>query len=296
MNTIRISTPGKWILLGEHSVIRERPALVFPLTSRSLELRFTPQSGITPIPSGPWKAPFEIAQTRLATFLREQGRELCFPEGRIEIESNLPMAAGLGSSAALAVAVARLAMHFGLLEENFLFAASLAIEDGFHGKSSGMDIAAVIAASPLLFQRGREPQKLGLAWQPKIFLCDSGERSSTSSSVARVENLRLVDEKKFLSLDENMAAAVEMARAALAKKENESFARLAHAIEMGAHSFREWDLISEKIDDKINFLRAEGAHAVKPTGSGGGGFILSLWKDDPPARLLENLFPLVPAF
>lgn len=35
----------------------------------------------------------------------------------------------------------------------------------------------------------------------------------------------------------------------------------------------------------MNRLTAEGALAVKPTGSGGGGFVLSLWDRQPPESL-----------
>jgi mevalonate kinase len=283
--------------LGEHSVIREHPALVFPLISRSLCLSYTPRAGIEAIPPAPWRTPFQIAMERLKDFLRQHGQVFSIPPGEIEISSDLPMAAGLGSSAALAVALARLAIHLEQMDEKLLFRASLAIEDGFHGKSSGMDIAAVIAKAPLLFQRGIEPKPFKPAWHPNIYLCDSGERSSTSASVAKVESIRQFDPKKFFALDQIMAEAVADAKIALANDDEKSFERLALAMEKGARCFREWQLISPKIDDKFRLLSRAGARAMKPTGSGGGGFILSLWKEKPANIFLEdNKTQLISAF
>jgi mevalonate kinase len=36
-------------------------------------------------------------------------------------------------------------------------------------------------------------------------------------------------------------------------------------------------------------LLEAGACAIKPTGSGGGGYILSLWQKDPPAAITSKL-------
>src|SRR4051794_8275736 len=42
MKAFSTRTFGKWILAGEHAVLRGSPALAFPLTARSLELEFEP--------------------------------------------------------------------------------------------------------------------------------------------------------------------------------------------------------------------------------------------------------------
>ena len=40
MRSFECRTFGKWILAGEHTVIRGGPALVFPVSSMALELQF----------------------------------------------------------------------------------------------------------------------------------------------------------------------------------------------------------------------------------------------------------------
>jgi mevalonate kinase len=39
-------------------------------------------------------------------------------------------------------------------------------------------------------------------------------------------------------------------------------------------------------------LEKAGAAAVKPTGSGGGGYVLSLWAGEVPASLKAQLVPI----
>ena len=39
--------------------------------------------------------------------------------------------------------------------------------------------------------------------------------------------------------------------------------------------------MSEGLQQHMNHLLSSGAIAVKPTGSGGGGFVLSLWEKRP---------------
>jgi mevalonate kinase len=41
----------------------------------------------------------------------------------------------------------------------------------------------------------------------------------------------------------------------------------------------------------MEMLKKAGAVAVKPTGSGGGGYVLSLWTTQPPEELLSKLIP-----
>ena len=95
-------------------------------------------------------------------------------------------------------------------------------------------------------------------------------------------------------IDEQMRDAVIVAEAALMKSGEESFSELARAIELACSCFVQWDLVNGEIGTHMQMLRSRGAAAVKPTGSGEGGFVLSLWKSAPPADLLNQLISLNP--
>lgn len=264
---------GKCILLGEHSVVRGAPALVWPLTSKGLTLRWehSPGAGLT-AGKNDYSEAFLGALRHALSFI---GRAL---PGKWEfsIESDIPVRAGLGSSAALSVAITQFLQRQKLYDGD-PFALALELENIFHGKSSGIDVAATLSASPIQFQRGKPPEALELAWEPRLYLSDSGLRSATKACVEQVSRMERPD------LDARMAAAVGRAREALANPNG--FGDLATALNEAGAVFEAWKLIPEEVKTQIGELRKAGARSVKPTGSGNGGFVLSLWDQVPPAGL-----------
>lgn len=279
-----VSVPGKWILAGEHAVIRNHPAIVFPLLSRKLELRFSDSMDFGAI-APELESAISRAFSGAEKFLAQKQRRFHIPRGNFSIASTIPLSAGLGSSAALCVALGRFLVHAGTIREPELFDCARAMEDIFHGKSSGMDLAVAIHESPLRYQRESGAYKIALGWNPKFYLSDSGIRSSTADSVRKVEALRSKNRGHFESLDQKMRASVDEALRALEGTEAASLDRLSGAIQAAYECFSDWDLIPAAVQEKITALKANGALAAKPTGSGAGGFILSLWKNPPPQGL-----------
>ncbi|MGC8107782.1 hypothetical protein, partial [Salmonella enterica] len=70
-----------------------------------------------------------------------------------EVESTLPVGAGLGASAALSVAVGRWFVSRNAIEETKLFEFCRELENLFHGESSGVDVAVAIESRGLHFER-----------------------------------------------------------------------------------------------------------------------------------------------
>lgn len=278
----KILAHGKCILLGEHSVVRGGPALVFPLRSRKLNLSWRPArpgAGLVSAP-GEFHSPLTLALPALA---KQSGLPHGLGDWEIRVESEIPTRAGLGSSAALSVALVRFASEAGAHFPD-TFSAALALENLFHGRSSGIDVAASLSDGPIRFRRGEGPAPLELRWQPKLYLADTGLRSATKECVEKVE--RLGD----ATLDLRMTAAVERAEKALASTDKAAGCRaLASAINEGAEVFALWSLVPEEVRRKMQTVREAGALAVKPTGSGDGGYLLSLWDCDPKAEVARGL-------
>lgn len=266
---MKIVVPGKWILTGEHAVVRNAPAIVFPLLSRTLTLE--ERVGHQAIES-----PLQEALKKI---------ELTFDNNlklsHLHLSSDIPLCAGLGSSAALSVAVARYLKENQLIFDDEVLEKALEFENIFHGTSSGLDLAAVVANGPIFFRKGSLPAPLELAWTPKIFLHDTGTRSSTKECVEHVVMQNRED------LDQLMMLSVETARMALRLSEADGISVLQDSILTAAKCFHEWQLMNPESIDLEQKLYAAGALAVKPTGSGNGGFLLSLWNNDPPEEFAQ---------
>ena len=138
-------------------------------------------------------------------------------------------------------------------------------------------MASVLSSVPIRYMRSLPPQDLSMAWRPRLFLADTGLRSSTKDCVAKVAKAARPD------LDERMARAVTEAIGALLSEQADCTEALAGAMKLAASCFEEWGLGADEALTKR--LTAGGALAVKPTGSGGGGYLLSLWSEAPPAEL-----------
>ena len=76
------------------------------------------------------------------------------------------------------------------------------------------------------------------------------------------------------------------------KHKKQTLSLLKEALNLGEDCFQQWGLISHDLKQHINKLKNEGATAVKPTGSGLGGYVISLWDTPPAPSLKEKLIAL----
>jgi len=148
------SAPGKLILFGEHAVVFGEPAL-----STAIDLR----TEVFARPHGVWLADGMGLDEPRYRYVKEaaarawSGGPLWF-----EIRSMIPVASGLGSSAAVSVAVVRaLNDHFGgrltMAEVSDL---AFRVELLHHGTPSGIDNTVIAFGRPVYFMRGRPIEML----------------------------------------------------------------------------------------------------------------------------------------
>ncbi len=305
MQDFSVTVHGKWILAGEHSVLRGCPALAFPVYGKHLALTWSdPDSAFSCSFGGDRGQEFQILFAgvfdRAMEILNRSG-DLKLKRGHFHIESTLPVGAGLGASAALAVAVGRWFVAEGAIQESRLFEFCREIENLFHGESSGVDVAVAIESRGLLFSRNSGFEAFDPQWQPTWYISYSGARGITSECVTKVKAMIAKDPAKGELLDQKMRKAVDLAYESLMRKTQASntsdelqmrFQKLAEAIELSSSCFKSWGLADGELGRHLEWLRQSGAVAVKPTGSGGGGFALSLWRDRPSKEVEAKLIPV----
>lgn len=294
METFETRTFGKWILCGEHAVLRGCPALVFPVPSCYLDLRYRKGGDSLHIEFAGEKGEELrlLAWGVLDNALDKLGKNRNELTGEMTFESSLPVGAGLGASAALCVAIGRWIEWKGWIKRDEVYDFCRSLEDLFHGESSGVDIAVSLSGEGIQFTRNGERTPVKPSWSPQWYLSYSGQRGVTSECVQKVKRLGETDPEKATRLDEQMKEAVAKAAQALKANESEGYEQLIQAIGKANDCFVQWGLTGGELGQHLEQLRQAGAIAVKPTGSGGGGYALSLWKQDPPESLLPQLLKL----
>jgi mevalonate kinase len=200
----------------------------------------------------------------------------------------MPFGRGLGASAALSVALAKAAQP---TEERGIFELAWALEHLFHGTSSGADVAGALAAHPLVYEAATPfQQPLPLAWSPVFYLTDSGTAVPTADAIATVARLRAQDPHLADGLDTQMKEATRGVIEALGREGGE--AQLSDALHQVSDCFNQWGLVTPAMAALMTALRSAGAQAVKPTGAGLGGMVLSFWQTPPPLSFLDRLIPV----
>lgn len=296
MKTYSTQVPGKWILAGEHAVLRGVPAVVFPLRSRVLDLSYVASEAATQINLSLHGEHGEELRLLLwgvierACEMKNISRSSL--TGELSIKSSIPVGAGMGASAALCVAVTKWMNYLGYVSKEEMFEFARSLENLFHGESSGVDIAVSLSGQGLHYERGQTPRELVPRWTPQWYISYSGKRGVTLDCVRKVKDFLAAHPTTGAQLDQDMRAAVALCEKALVENE-EAQGRdlLCEGIRQARAVFDKWGLTEGAPQTHMELLLKYGALAVKPTGSGGGGYVLSLWNSPPPAELASQLIP-----
>jgi mevalonate kinase len=288
-------TYGKWILAGEHAVLRGSPALAFPLIGRSLQLGYEPHSKALDVQfRGEHGTDYKLLFYGVIENALSQLKISQPLTGTFTVDSSLPVGTGLGASAALCGAVARWCEGQGWVAPGELYEFARRLEDLFHGESSGVDLAVSLGGRGVRFVRNGEQKVIQNVWSPKLYLSYCGQRGMTSECVAKVKQLFESDRALAQKLDKQMHLAVDLAEKALINKESVGTAAIKESLELALACFEQWGLCKGDLAHHIRHLKESGALAAKPTGSGGGGYVLSLWSDSPPVSLQSLLVSAFP--
>lgn len=287
----QVQVPGKWILFGEHAVIRGSPAVVFPLRSRFLNLSYLKNSEEFKIHiTGLCASDLEmIIWSVMEKALSELNVKRSDLKGALNIHSNIQFGAGMGASATLAVGLTLFFKHLNVLSlDSFLFAKKL--EDLFHGESSGVDVAVALHQKPLIFEKNKENIFFDTNKLPYLYLSYTGQRGVTKDCVNKVKAFIQADSVQALTVDDRMkSVAQDFINARFNWTESEWISQLNKA----QSCFESWGLVPSAVEQHIQKLKKAGAKACKLTGSGNGGYVLSLWSTQPnPAEIDVELIPV----
>lgn len=288
METSNFSTTvhAKWMLAGEHAVLRGKPAIVFPIQDKMLNLQYHEKSDIKTDFLGDYSDDIHMLFWGVVEHALELlHKPLAKLSGVFKITNFIPMGAGMGLSAALCAAVSRYMAWKEWIKESEIFTFAKKLEDIFHSESSGVDIAGAISDNGIIYTKDGAMTPIVQNWKPKWYLSYTDQVGITSMCVKKVKELWKQNPTLAARIDDNMHDSVTMAIEALQLKETQGLPLLVAAINKAHLCFTQWGLTGGKVEQHINFLLQSGAMAAKPTGSGDGGYALSLWNNSPPKEL-----------
>lgn len=294
---ISYSAPAKVILSGEHAVVYGKPALVSAINLRlkfSLTIlersRLRQGFGGQACQDGKTDKEICFINQNVKDYLKIQKINFVDKPFSFEIDSEIPVGRGLGSSAALSVAsvAAFLEFYTGLqFKKEIVNNLAFQIEKHFHKNPSGVDNSASCFGGLILYKKLTYLKKLDYKISKKIndslLLIDTGKPVETTG-----EMVEYVSTKKVENILDKIEKQTNKILEAI-KKENINLFKegLVHNEKL----LEELGVVSEKTKKLLKDLSKFGVGKI--TGAGGrkkgSGFILFCSIDIDNEELIEYL-------
>jgi mevalonate kinase len=291
--------PGKIILFGEHAVVYGRPAIAAPVmqvrakaiasadprgASGVVKLR-APDIGLdTTLDDLPEDHPLAAVVWKTASALKLSH----IPSCSIQVTSSIPISGGMGSSAAVSVAILRAfsALLGHPLDDEQVSALAYEVEIIHHGTPSGIDNTVITYARPVYFVRGKPPEVLTVTRPFTLVIGDSGVGSSTAVMVAGVRERWEKSAEQYDAIFDAVGDVSDAARSAIETGRVESLGAM---MDENQTLLTKLGVSSPELDKLVETARQAGAIGAKLSGAGGGGNMLALVAPENAARVAEAL-------
>jgi hydroxymethylglutaryl-CoA reductase len=274
---------GKVILLGEHAAVYDRHVLALPLDSAvfvsitetesglrllipdwNIERELDPDAGVRGGPAA------VLSLIRRYFGVAELGHD-------IQVRSRIPMAAGLGFSAALAVATIRAFDKVAGKGMSNVEVEKLAFqcEKIAHGTPSGIDNNIATYAEPVLYSKSTRTRTkpIKLTEAPPLVIASSGTRGSTKEMVAAVRSRFKKNEEMYTTIFDEID---EISLAGAVALRNRDYEQLGSLMNVCQGFLNAIEVSTPELEKMIATARSSGAIGAKLTGAGGGGSIVAM--------------------
>jgi mevalonate kinase len=286
MPAFSASAPGKIILFGEHAVVYGRPAVAVPVTEVAAKVtvnanpRGEPGAVVIQAPDIgleamlddlPSEHPLGLAVRECASALKVKHIPAC----SLRIKSTIPVAAGLGSGAAVSVAILRaLSAYLGHpLSDEQVCALAFEVEKLYHGTPSGIDNTVITYARPVYFVKGKPIQRLQVKSPFTIVIGDTGIASPTSATVGEVRKAWQKSKDQYEAFFDSTGAIADSARQAI---EAGGIELLGPLMDANHGLLRKLGVSCPELEALVLAARKAGALGAKLSGGGRGGNMIAL--------------------
>ena len=217
------SAPAKAILLGEHAVVYGMPAIALPLSQVRAYADYQFSEALLSVSaennsqfSLSWSQIRHRAADPVALMIRQTAQRVGAKElrGNILIRSDIPIASGLGSGAAVSAALGRAtAALLGVeLSSGVLNELVYEVEKLHHGTPSGIDNTVVVYEKPVYFVKDKILEFLQVSQPLRLIVADTGIAALTRDTVADVRHLCQQQPQRTRQLLEGIGKLTQLAR------------------------------------------------------------------------------------
>jgi mevalonate kinase len=280
------TAPGKVILFGEHAVVYGRPAIAVPVQqvrARAIVIANPlADSGEVKIqaPDIELEATFGDLPSDHPIYCAINGVQKTLgitrlPAFILRIVSNIPIASGLGSGAAVTVAIIRALSEFlgHPLPPERVSELAFEVEKLHHGTPSGIDNTVITYAKPVFFIKGDTFETIHLPEPFTIVIADTGIQSPTAVVVGDLRRCWQEDPAYYTTLFDTVGKISVEARWAI---ENGQPQRLGTLMDENHEILSQMGVSSPELDHLVEVARDAGALGAKLSGGGRGGNIIAL--------------------
>ena len=282
---IEASAPAKAILFGEHAVVYGQPAIAVPVSDLRAFATAEPNDSGLRIAAGDLDIPVNIDAEPVEHALALTARlvlkalDVPAPAVTITIRSDIPIASGLGSGAAVSTALARaLCMAVGRTPgHEALNKIIYEVEKIHHGTPSGIDNTVIVYERPVYFVRGQAIEPLTIGAHFTLLIGDTGKSASTRAAVASVRGLYESNLIVIQPILDEIGSVVEEARSAIKSGDVPAIGTLMKR----NHELLQWLTVSSpELDALVTAAESAGALGAKLSGGGRGGNMIALVTDE----------------
>jgi mevalonate kinase len=286
MPVIFANAPGKIILFGEHAVVYGQPAIAIPVNQLKATAR------VIPNPQGqPGIVLIQAPQIQLDASLSDLPEDhpiaaavhLAFlaasinqpPSFTLQISSTIPIAGGMGSSAAVTVAIIRALTNFFSrpLPPEQISDLAYKVEEIHHGTPSGIDNNVIAHQKPVIYRRDQAIEFLSVKHPSHWVIADTGKKTPTRETVAAVRQHYQADPDRYSAIFERIGDICRQAQEGLI---DGNLPLLGELMDQNQCLLERIGVSSPRLEHLILAARAAGAAGAKLSGGGCGGNMIAL--------------------
>ena len=287
------SAPGKVILFGEHFVVYGVKAILCSINKRvtvtaekTSERKISINSKIGKLEIEPDKPISEInSPLKPFYYLANKAVENKDTGIHIQIDSEIPLGAGLGSSSACCVAgAAAIFKLFGNISREEVLKLAIEAERTIFENTSGADCTVCTYGGIIEYDKNKGFKKIEYEPNFQLVIINSNIEHSTQSMVSKVKEFENKNTEEFSRLSDLESKLVEDVLKLVKENKIQEIGQKMNQNQKYLENIG----ISNKELTKMIRIGQESSFGAKITGSGGGGCIFALTNESNLQNILKK--------